>query len=71
MDDGGRHSQGHGNPPDHVIRTDPVVQVSSKPRAQETANLVTEEYEAKERGQVFRAENLKHDSGGQWDCGEP
>ena len=60
IDGGGRDAKRHRQPPHDEIGAGLLVQHAAEPHAEEAADLVTEECEAKQHGHVARAEHQHH-----------
>lgn len=71
VDDGGGDAQDDGADPDGVVGAGRVVYAAAQPDTQKTADLMAEEDDSIQGGQVACSEDLGYGSTRQWDCGEP
>src|SRR6266513_3486632 len=69
--DHGNHRQPDRDQPHELVRAGAVEEVDAEPAAEETAELMEEEHEAREHGEMLHAENPGDDAVGERHRAEP
>jgi len=71
VDDGGDHRQADGDDPDNAVGARVIEDVAAEPAAEESADLVKQEDEAREHGEMLDAEHAGDHAVGERHRGKP